>query len=107
MKFCDNCGTYLRETKEGLWCPRCKKVICTKPSKEFVSVRKASFDAVYVVDGSEEVYEKVSSTCPKCGNGQAIHWFSTVTGEHAGIRRERVVEHFKCTKCSHSWSESF
>ena len=25
MRFCDNCGTYLRTTPEGLWCPKCKK----------------------------------------------------------------------------------
>jgi DNA-directed RNA polymerase subunit M/transcription elongation factor TFIIS len=106
MKFCDNCGSFLRETREGLWCPKCKKFIRSKPKVRIESVEKKGSAAIFVVDKSTEDYAKVSHTCPKCRNRKAFHWFSRISGEHAGIRRERTVEHFKCTKCSHSWTES-
>lgn len=61
---------------------------------------------IYVVNDSHYEYVKVSQTCPKCGNKEAFHWFSRVSGEHAGIRRERTIEHSKCTKFSHSWTKS-
>jgi DNA-directed RNA polymerase subunit M/transcription elongation factor TFIIS len=61
---------------------------------------------VYVVDGAEDEYVKVSQRCPKCGNNEAFHWFSRASGEHAGIRRERTIEHFKCPKCSHLWTKT-
>ena len=68
--------------------------------------RKVSSDAVYVVDKSKEHLARVTTKCTKCGSDKAFHWVSRISGEHAGIRRERTVEHFKCTKCSHSWTES-
>jgi len=61
---------------------------------------------IYIVDESKEGHSMVTRTCSECGNDKAFHWFSRISGEHAGIRRERTVEHFKCTKCSHSWAES-
>jgi len=106
MRFCDNCGSFLRETKEGLLCPKCKKVITAKPRVETRTVEKRNSAAIFVADKFKESHAEVSRTCPKCGNTKAYHWFSRISGEHAGIRRERTVEHFKCTKCSHSWTES-
>jgi len=106
MQFCDDCGSYIRKTKEGLWCPKCKRLIQSKPRVEAGSVKKTDSDVIYVIDKSQSNYAKISQTCPKCGNQEAFHWFSSISGEHAGIRRERTVEHFKCTRCSHSWSTS-
>ena len=106
LEFCDNCDTRLRETKEGLLCPKCKTLIRLKLKVEAKSVKKSDSGAIYVVDKSNKDYAKVSRTCPKCGNKEAFRWLSSISGEHAGIRRERTVEHFKCTKCSHSWTES-
>lgn len=106
MRFCDNCGTYLKERKDGLWCPRCKRLIPLKLAVKPRKVEKKGSAAVYVVNRFEDGYVKVSRTCPKCGNGEAYRWFSVVSGEHAGIRRERTVEHFKCTSCSHSWTKT-
>jgi len=106
LRFCDNCGTYLRETDEGLWCPKCKKMIQADQRIETRKAKKKNAAAIYVVDKSKEAHSKVARRCPKCGNAEAFHWFSTVSGEHAGIRRERTVEHFKCVRCSHSWTES-
>jgi DNA-directed RNA polymerase subunit M/transcription elongation factor TFIIS len=63
-------------------------------------------NALYVVDTPEDAVRKVARTCPECGNDEAYQWFSSVSGEHAGVRRERTVEHHRCTKCAHLWSES-
>lgn len=70
------------------------------------SVIEKDSSAVFVVDKSDVDYAKVSRECPECGNDEAFHWVSTLSGEHAGIRRERTIEHFRCTRCSHSWSTS-
>lgn len=106
MRFCDDCGSRLRETKEGLWCPKCRKVITAKLRVEARAIEKRDSSAIFVANKSEDSHAEVSRTCPKCGNVKAYRWLSTISGEHAGIRRERTVEHFKCTKCSHSWTES-
>jgi len=106
MRFCDDCGTYLKEKKEGLWCPKCKKVVHSRLVLKPRSFEKKESTAVHVLDKSRFDHVKVSRACPKCGNGEAYRWFSSISGEHAGIRRERTVEHYKCTKCSYLWSES-
>jgi len=107
MRFCDDCGSYLRETEEGLWCSKCKRIIRSKPRAEVRGVKKTDYGAIYVIDKAQSNYAKVSQACPKCGNEEAFHWFSSISGEHAGIRRERTVEHFKCISCSYTWSRSF
>lgn len=71
-----------------------------------VSVEKKETTNIHVISKPNVEHVKVSRTCPECGNRMAYRWFSTITGEHAGIRRERTVEHFRCTKCSHQWSKS-
>ncbi|UCC33328.1 MAG: hypothetical protein JSW53_06065 [Candidatus Bathyarchaeota archaeon] len=105
MKFCDECGTFLRERKDGLWCPKCRKTISSKEVLAPRSFKKEDSATIQVIDRSQIDYVKVSQTCPKCDNEIAYRWFSSVSGEHAGVRRERTVEHFRCTKCSHSWSK--
>ncbi len=44
--------------------------------------------AIYIVDSLEDESVKGSQVCPKCGNEEALRWISSVSGEHAGIRRE-------------------
>jgi len=107
MEFCGKCGSYMKRTKGGFLCPRCGNVI--RSSAAIESVQKVKTDtssSIYIVSNMPENREKVSQTCPKCGNKEVFHWFSTISGEHAGVRRERTVEHFKCTKCPHSWTKS-
>lgn len=97
----------MRRTKGGFVCPRCGNVV--RSSAGIESVQKAKTDTssyIYIVSNVPENREKVCQTCPKCGNKEAFHWFSAISGEHAGVRRERTVEHFRCTKCSHSWTKS-
>lgn len=97
----------MKETKNGFLCRKCGNMIPAKARTETEDMKEIErSSSIYIVNGSEEEHAKVSQVCPKCGNGEAFRWFSGVSGEHAGIRRERTVEHFKCTKCSHSWTKS-
>ncbi len=107
MKFCIKCDSYVKKTKEGFSCPKCGNVINTNFERQSKNERKTdrarTNDLIYVVDDPQDNHVKISQLCPKCGNKEAFHWFSRISGEHAGIRRERTIEHFKCT---HTWSKS-
>lgn len=106
MKFCDRCGSYLRKTPEGLWCQKCRKLSPLEAKEKMKNVDRETSDAIYVIERSKDQGSKVKWKCPKCGNEEADHWFSAVAGEHAGIRRERTIEHFRCTRCSYVTSRS-
>lgn len=104
MKFCDKCGSYMKQTKNGFLCRKCGNLVRATGQTKIIQKTEQS-SSIYVVDSSEDKYVKISQKCPRCGNEDAFRWFSRVSGEHAGVRRERTIEHFKCTKCSHSWSK--
>jgi len=106
MKFCDNCGSYLKQTREGYWCPRCHKLVASTSNEKRAKAEKKSQEAVHIFDKNQEQHAKAYQTCPRCANKEAYHWVSSTSGEHAGVRQERTVEHFKCTKCSHTWNKS-
>ena len=92
---------------DGFECRKCGNVVHASTGIQTENMKKIERSSlIYVVDSSEDEYVKVSQVCPKCGNAEAFRWFSGVSGEHAGIRRERTVEHFRCTRCSHSWSKT-
>jgi DNA-directed RNA polymerase subunit M/transcription elongation factor TFIIS len=103
MKFCEKCGSYMQETKKGFSCTRCGNEIST----EIIEVKKIEqrdSTPIDVVDQAEQDYAKVNETCPHCGNPEAFRTTSFVSGEHAGVRQERSVERFTCTKCGHIWA---
>ena len=107
MKFCSKCGSYLKRTKNGFLCRKCGNLVPVSAETETENMKKAgASSSIFIVDSSEDEYVRVSQVCPKCGNSEAFRWFYGVSGEHAGIRRERTIEHFKCTECSHSWSRA-
>ena len=107
MEFCSNCGSYMKKVKDGFLCPRCGSLVRSGSEVQPMPTGKTSdFSSIDVADPSRELLEKISQVCPKCGNIEAFHWFSGVSGEHAGIRRERMIEHFKCIRCSHTWAKS-
>ena len=68
--------------------------------------KRETVDAIVVVDKVRDEGNVVSKQCPKCGNSEAYCWVSAISGEHAGVRREITLEHLKCTKCSHEWTET-
>ena len=95
----------MKKAKNGFLCRKCGNLVHTRIQTNDMKIMGRS-SSIHIVDSSEDEYLKISQTCPKCGNGEAFRWFSGVSGEHAGIKRERTVKHFKCTRCSHSWSET-
>lgn len=106
MDFCSNCGCLMKRTPEGLLCPKCGKLVHLKRVVRENNLKKQSKDIIYIVDRQEDDYVKVSRLCPSCRNEEAYHWFSSTVGENAGVRQERTIEHFKCTKCMRTWVES-
>lgn len=108
MKFCDKCGSYMKKTRNGFVCRKCGNLTCANTGMHKIGIKKMEHSGlIHVVDAtSKDEHLKVAEVCPKCGSKEAFQRFSRVSGEHAGIRRERTIEHLKCTKCSHSWSKT-
>jgi DNA-directed RNA polymerase subunit M/transcription elongation factor TFIIS len=98
----------MKETAKGLVCPRCGRLLPSKTGakRPRESPEKKKNGSIYVVEEDKERLAKVAQSCPRCGHKEAFHWVSSISGEHAGVRRERTVEHFRCVKCSHSWTKS-
>jgi len=90
-------------TKDGYVCSKCGNQM----KAEIVDVVKikAADKPTEVLDTSKLDYMKVNEQCPLCGNNEAFHSLGFVSGEHAGVRQERAMERFTCTKCAHSWSK--
>ena len=91
------------KTRDGYTCTKCGKETKT----EIVEVMKINPTGkpTDIIDPSKLEYLKVTETCPKCGNNEAFHSLGFISGEHAGVRQERAMEKFTCTKCGHSWSQ--
>jgi DNA-directed RNA polymerase subunit M/transcription elongation factor TFIIS len=103
MKFCEKCGAYMRATKDGLECTKCKY----KATSETIEVRTLippEVSPIAVVSDSAAERAVVNETCPVCNNPEALRNRSFISGEHAGVRQERSIERFTCTKCGHSWT---
>jgi len=107
MRFCDECGSRMKTTKRGYLCSKCGILVPARTG--LIEVKRADLaesEPIYVVEGEGREATKVSRICPRCGNDQAFHRFASISGEHAGVRQERTVEHFRCTTCLHSWAET-
>ena len=63
-------------------------------------------EPVYVIEKNITNALKVNQKCPSCNNYKAFKKVSTTQGEHAGVKHERSVEHYICTKCSYKWTKS-
>jgi hypothetical protein len=67
---------------------------------------RPALSQIDVVEQTSSRTEKVSQRCPQCTNNQAFRWYSYSSGEHAGVKQDRIVEHFQCTQCRYLWGES-
>ena len=94
----------MKSTKDGYICSKCGN----RTEAQIVDVIKMrppdNPTVVLDTDATNVEYAKVAETCPRCGNGEAYHSLGLVSGEHAGVRQERTMERFVCTKCGHTWS---
>jgi len=93
----------MTKTREGYACTKCGN----KTPADIVEVTQigATERPTDILDPSKLEYMKIAETCPKCGNNEAFHSLGFVSGEHAGVRQERAMERFTCTKCGYSWSK--
>ncbi|MCJ7424080.1 hypothetical protein MUP01_07415 [Candidatus Bathyarchaeota archaeon] len=97
----------MREERNDFLCPKCGIVVHAKGEAREKNVKiTGQPNSIYVVSDEPNEHAKVTQVCPECGNTEAFHWYSGISGEHAGVRREVTIEHFRCTKCSHAWSIS-
>jgi DNA-directed RNA polymerase subunit M/transcription elongation factor TFIIS len=104
MKFCEKCGSYMQAIKGGLQCTKCGNTVLAE-NVEVKTIEQEDIVPIEVVDESKVERAKVIETCPKCGNPEALRMISFVSGDHAGVRQERSMERFTCTKCGHSWTK--
>ena len=93
----------MRGTTGGFVCTKCGYQVKME-IVDVVKMQPESGSAVDVLDPSKLEYRKVVQVCPRCGNEEAFHSFGLVSGEHAGVRQERSMQRYTCTKCGHSWS---
>jgi len=93
----------MKGTKDGYVCTKCGERM-ESTIVDVIKIKPPENPAV-VVDESKLDYVKVAETCPRCNNSEAFHSFGLVSGEHAGVRQERTMERFVCTKCGHSWNK--
>jgi ribosomal protein S27AE len=94
----------MQATKLGLQCTKCGNTVLAE-TVEVKTIEQEEIAPIEVVDDSKVERAKVTETCPKCGNTEALRMISFVSGEHAGVRQERSMERFTCTRCGHSWTK--
>jgi len=94
----------MKQTKNDFVCRKCGNFVnASGQTKIMKNTEQPS--SIYIVDRSEDELVKVSQVCSHCGNEEAFRWISRVSGEHAGIRRERTVEHVRCMHAH--WKNEF
>jgi len=105
MKFCEKCGSFMETASSGYRCPRCGDRVETD---DVVIVRFGDqrAEGVYVVEKTGEDAHRVNRRCPSCGHHEAFRQVSMTSGEHAGVKQERAMEHYRCAKCFNSWTVS-
>lgn len=104
MRFCEKCGSYVRATKAGFECTKCGNKILTE-TVDVKTMDQNSVPPIEVAIDSTDAQSEVTETCPLCGNSRALHSILFISGEHAGVRQERAIERFTCTKCRHQWTK--
>ena len=104
MKFCDKCGSYMKWDNGRLVCSKCGSEESLE-KREFRRVKLES-EPVYVAEKPREEAGLVARSCPECKHEKAIRKAYSIQGEHAGVKRDRFVERFRCANCGYTWSVS-
>jgi DNA-directed RNA polymerase subunit M/transcription elongation factor TFIIS len=104
-KFCDRCNSRMTLSKKGYVCSKCGHTMeVTAGLIEVKNIKIPESEPITTIDELRQNIPKIDRQCPHCRNQKAFHWFSTVNGEHAGVKQERTVEHFICTEYQHTWT---
>ncbi|MGB9622548.1 MAG: hypothetical protein ACPL07_01765 [Candidatus Bathyarchaeia archaeon] len=103
MKFCTDCGSIMINEREGLVCPRCGKRLSTPKMLEKKKNDENDKIVSLIVETAEGL--EVNRLCPNCGHNEAYRMLSASSGEHAGVKQERSIEIYRCSKCAHVWTE--
>lgn len=103
-KFCEECGTFLREKKEFgnkiyLYCSRCDILYSLSENQlaEEPKIPNKPYENIIIMD--KEIPRPVTKiSCPKCGNDEAFYKeYPPAYGDEAAL----II--YKCKKCGHSW----
>jgi transposase-like protein len=93
----------MKTVKDGYVCSKCGNQVKSE-IVDVVNIKETDNPTV-VLDTSKLEYMKAAEKCPHCGNTEAFHSLGFISGEHAGVRQERTLEKFVCTKCGYSWNK--
>ena len=95
----------MKLSKKGYVCLKCDNTIrATTGLIEIEQIKRPEVTPISTLADLRNNFPKIDRLCPNCRNPKAFHWFSTVTGEHAGVKQERTIEYFICTECQHLWA---
>lgn len=107
MRFCDVCSSRMRLSGQQYICSKCGNTSqATRNDVEVREIKRLESEPIHIINKAETDVPNVSRPCPKCGDQRAFHWFSAISGEHAGVKQERTIEQFRCTICQHTWTET-
>ena len=101
MKFCENCGSFMKTNSQGYICPRCGNEM----EADFIEVsrqNRARAEPVYDMSDSKTTGPVVSRACSQCDSKEAYRTVRETQGEHAGVKQDRSVERYTCVECGHS-----
>ncbi len=93
----------MRATTDGFRCTKCDNVV-SGHEVELKQIEHDEGQPIEVVEDVDSGSTRVNETCPLCGNSEAFRSTSFVSGEHAGVRQERSLQRYTCTKCGHAWT---
>ena len=103
MKFCKKCGTFMKLNNIGYSCLKCGTVEYIDQIEVNMEEKK-ELKTVYIVDERRKDSCKVNRTCPHCGFNEAYRIVLATQGEHAGVKQDRSLVKYTCTKCGHVWT---
>jgi len=66
MKFCEKCGSYMQETKDGFVCRRCGNQVQANAVNRTMNTKKERSRAIYIVDSLEDVCQRCAHQVKQC-----------------------------------------
>jgi DNA-directed RNA polymerase subunit M/transcription elongation factor TFIIS len=92
-------------TLDGYVCPKCGYKI--QYNLDVIKIRRPEEEIpepIYIGGGKEDSLI-VQRSCPECSNPEAYQSITVTIGEHSGVKTDRSIIRYKCTKCFHVWKD--